>query len=127
MRYTVALIVMFIAVVGSLFVYSSTAATGLTICYFKGGQRIENIHYKTRKGDMDDYEKCEETKILIDEIGVCYNRVKENSYIPINVLESITTITNPEFTSYKNLIEVHNENCPHLMVDLPEDKDYFTY
>jgi len=119
MRYTVSLFVIFIAIIGSLFVYSTTSSTGLTTCYYKGGQTIENIHYKSRKGDIDDDEKCLETKKLVDEIGVCYNKVKDNSYIPIEVVEGITRITNPEFTSYQKLLDVHNENCPDLQVEIP--------
>lgn len=123
MRYTVSLFVIFIAIIGSLFVYSTTSSTGLTTCYYKGGQTIENIHYKSRKGDLDDDEKCKETKKLVDEIGVCYNKVKDNSYIPIEVVESITRITNPEFTSFQKLIDVHNESCPDLLYVIPIDEE----
>lgn len=123
MRYTVSLFVILIAIIGSLFVYSTTSSTGLTTCYYKGGQTIENIHYKSRKGDLDDDEKCKETKKLVDEIGVCYNKVKDNSYIPIEVVESITRITNPEFTSFQKLIDVHNESCPDLLYVIPIEEE----
>ena len=123
MRYTVSLFVLFIAIIGSLFVYSASASTGLTNCYYKGGQVIENIHYKSAKGDLDDDEKCKQTKKLVDEIGVCYSSVKDNSYVPIEILESITHITNPEFTSFQKLIDVHNENCPDLQYIIPIEEE----
>ena len=123
MKYAVIIFVLFIAILGSLFVYSSSAANKLTNCYFKGGQTVANIHYKNTKGDLDDYDKCKETKKLIDEIGVCYNSVKQTTVIPIEYLEYITYITTPEFTSYYELVDIHNENCPYLKVELPSEED----
>jgi len=127
MRYFFIFIFLLLAVIGSFFVYSSNAANQLTRCYFKGGQTIENIHYKSQKGDLDDYDKCVETKKVVDEIGVCYQLVKDMSYVPIDILETLTYVMNPEFQTYSYLVEVHNESCPYLSVEIvsPENDIFY--